>query len=496
MLFNSYVFIFAFLPLVFFGFLALGRAGKRRAAISWVVLLSFGFYGWWNPKYLWLICGSMAFNYFVGVRLSRLAKTPRGKLFLTLGVAANLTLLAYYKYTDFLIGNWNYIFHAALPLQHVILPLGISFFTFTQIAYLVDAYRGETREYNPLDYALFVLFFPHLIAGPIVHHKDIIPQFSLPRTFKFNPEFVAVGFSIFIIGLFKKTVFADGIAKYSSPMFALAGSDAHLGAWTAWGGVLAYTLQIYFDFSGYSDMAIGLAKMFGVKFPVNFDSPYQAVNIVDFWRRWHMTLSRFLRDYLYIPLGGNRLGNARRYLNLFLTMLLGGLWHGAGWTFIIWGALHGIYLAVNHAWSGWRKTMKFDRNFGLPGKICAVAVTFLAVIVAWVFFRAENVHVALKILRGMVALPELASVHLGEIKASARQLLLTVALLAIVWLLPNSQRLMARFEPALDGPTVSDAQVRRWHWQPKPVFALALAAAFLVAVLHLSQVTEFLYFQF
>lgn len=497
MLFNSFVFIFAFLPLVLAGFFLLGRFGRRRAAIGWVVLLSFGFYGWWNPKYLWLVSGSMIFNYLVGVRLGRHARTPEGKLALTLGVIANLGLLAYYKYTDFIIANLNAVLASGLPLQHIVLPLGISFFTFTQIAYLVDAYRGETHEYNPLDYALFVLFFPHLIAGPIIHHKDVIPQFTAARTFRVNPEFVAVGFSLFVIGLFKKTVFADGIAKYASPMFAQAGTDAPLGAWAAWGGVLAYTLQIYFDFSGYSDMAVGLAKVFGVKFPVNFASPYQSLNIVEFWRCWHMTLSRFLRDYLYIPLGGNRHGPARRYLNLFLTMLLGGFWHGAGWTFIIWGALHGSYLIVNHAWTGWRRAFGLERGVGWPGKICAGGITFLAVIVAWVFFRAENVPTAMKILQSMVNLPQLAAVQHGELKPFARQIVMTTGLLAIVWLLPNSQRIMGRFDPALDAPCLQDVASKPWwQWQPNLTWALVLAAAFVVAVLHLSQVTEFLYFQF
>jgi len=498
MLFNSYVFIFAFLPLIWAGFIVLGRCGHRRAAIGWVVLMSFAFYGWWNPKYLWLVSGSMAFNYLVGVHLGRNARTPRGKTFLTLGVAANLVLLGYYKYTDFLITNLDALGGFALPLQHVILPLGISFVTFTQIAYLVDAYRGETHEYNPLDYALFVLFFPHLIAGPIIHHKDVIPQFGHKDLFRFNPEFISVGFSLFVIGLFKKTVLADGIANFSSPVFALAKTGGDLGAWTAWGGVVAYALQIYFDFSGYSDMAIGLAKMFGVRFPVNFNSPYQSWNIIEFWRRWHMTLSRFLRDYLYIPLGGNRHGPARRYVNLFLTMLLGGLWHGAGWTFIIWGGLHGAYLAINHAWHGWRRACGHDlARSTVAGKIFATALTFLAVLFAWVFFRAETLSAALHLLKSMSHLSALLAVHAAGIKSAARQILWTVSLLAVVWCLPNSQQLMARFAPALDFPPAGELPpARRWQWRPGAVWAGVLAGAFLVAVLHLCQVTEFLYFQF
>jgi D-alanyl-lipoteichoic acid acyltransferase DltB (MBOAT superfamily) len=374
--------------------------------------------------------------------------------------------------------------------------LGISFFTFTQIAYLVDAYCGITKEYNLLDYCLFVVFFPHLIAGPIIHHKDVIPQFSQPRIFRLDPENLAVGLTVFVFGLFKKTVLADGIAKWSSPVFDLAKNGADLGFYQAWGGALAYTLQIYFDFSGYSDMAIGLSKMFGVRFPVNFNSPYQAVNIIEFWRRWHMTLSRFLRDYLYFSLGGNRRGPARRYVNLFATMLLGGLWHGAGWTFVIWGGLHGVYLMVNHGWHALWKRLGHDSNRAtLPGIITARIVTFLAVVLAWVFFRAETVTAATTILKAMARVSEIIPGGAAEIKGVTRQLLWTVGMLAIVWVAPNTQHILARSKPAWDSPA-SPPDVRCWEWRPNRCWAVVLSALFLVAVMHLCKITEFLYFQF
>ncbi len=493
MLFNSYVFIFLFLPVTFLGFLALGGRGLRRAAILWVVLASFFFYGWWDPKCLWLIGVSMLFNYMMGVRLSQRTKTPKGKMLLTFAVAANLLLLAHYKYTDFLILNFNSFFGSSLALQKIVLPLGISFFTFTQIAYLVDAYRGETKEYNLLDYTLFVVFFPHLIAGPIIHHRDVIPQFSRKGVFSFNAEYVSVGLTIFILGLFKKAVFADGIAKYSTPVFELAKTGEAIGFYNAWGGVLAYTLQIYFDFSGYSDMAIGLAKMFGVRFPVNFNSPYKAVNIVEFWRRWHMTLSRFLRDYLYIPLGGNRLGPTRRHVNLFLTMLIGGLWHGAGWTFVIWGALHGLYLVVNHAWHGIRRSLGHDLHCStVPGRFAATLLTFLGVIIAWVFFRAETLGSALALLKSMSGFS-----GFGATGLAVRQLVWTAGLLGIVWFLPNTQEMLARFTPALDFPaTDTPSPQRGLEWRPNRVWAAIIAGVFLISVLHLCKITEFLYFQF
>ncbi|MDW8310963.1 MAG: MBOAT family O-acyltransferase, partial [Verrucomicrobiales bacterium] len=316
MLFNSYEFIFVFLPVTLAGFFWLGHHGRARWAIGWLVLASFFFYGWWNPKYLALLGGSVLFNYSMGLALSRRVRTGAGRALMIAGVAANLLLLGVFKYTNFLVDNFNALCGTDWQVARIIIPLGISFFTFQQIAYLVDAWRGETREYNFVDYALFVTFFPQLIAGPIVHHKEMLPQFSQRGVFRFSPRDFAIGVSIFAVGLFKKAVIADGVAGYSTPVFDLAKNGGTPGFAQAWGAVLAYTLQIYFDFSGYSDMAIGLGRLFGIVLPLNFHSPYRATNIIEFWRRWHMTLSRFLRDYLYFTLGGNRRGPARRYVNL------------------------------------------------------------------------------------------------------------------------------------------------------------------------------------
>ena len=349
MLFNSYTFIFAFLPITLLVFYRIGGRGHHRVAIGWLVATSLFFYGWWAPRYVWLIVTSVLVNYALGVVLATRAASQDGprKRLLAVGVSANLGLLAYFKYANFFVDNVRHLFHIDVEIGQIVLPLAISFFTFQQIAYLVDAHRRLTREYNFLHYCLFVTFFPQLIAGPIVHHGEMLPQFGKETTYRLNRTNLEVGVTFFLMGLFKKVVIADGIARYGTPVFDAAQAGLTIDFWQAWAGALAYTFQIYFDFSGYSDMAIGIARMFGIKLPLNFHSPYKATSVIEFWRRWHMTLSRFLRDYLYIPLGGNRKGPGRRHANLMVTMLLGGLWHGAGWTFMYWGGLHGLYLIVS-----------------------------------------------------------------------------------------------------------------------------------------------------
>ncbi len=496
MLFNSYIFIFVFLPLTLLVFFLLGHRGYYRAAIGSVVVASLFFYGWWDPRYLWLIAASMLFNYFVGVRISSIARTARGKWWMILGSICNLVLLGYYKYTNFLVENFDAVFGTESTIPQIVLPLGISFFTFTQIAYLVDAYRGETKEYNLLDYCWFVVFFPHLIAGPIVHHKELVPQFSEKRIFRFSPEDFSIGLMIFILGLYKKVVLADSIARFASPTFVAASQGTELSFFAAWGGALAYTLQIYFDFSGYSDMAIGLARMFGVLFPLNFNSPYKAVNVIDFWRRWHMTLSKFLRDYLYITLGGNRCGVVRRYANVFVTMLIGGIWHGAGWTFVIWGGLHGLFITLNHMWHDFRKSRGHDpKQSTWVGRNIARVATFLFIVVTWVFFRADSFHSATLLLKGMANVTDALHLNLGEIKAAGRQIVWTVALLLVVWFMPNVQEIMARVKPALDFIPKAGTTARL-IWRPTVAWAVVASVAFVIALLHLSQITEFLYFQF
>mgnify|MGYP003343037928 CR=1 FL=1 len=328
MLFNSYPFIFFYLPIVFLLFFQLSKLNKPNA-ICWLGLASLFFYGWWNPKYVLLLLSSILFNYTVGKEICRQPSLKRKKYFLWGSVTANLLLLGFFKYTNFFIEGVNRIGGNLSPIE-IVLPLGISFFTFTQIAFLVDAYRGIAKEYKFSHYLLFVTWFPHLIAGPVLHHKQMMPQFSFFKTYRLNPESIAVGLTLFSIGLFKKVVFADQFALYANPVFDGAHHGQSPMLFEAWIGALAYTLQLYFDFSGYSDMAIGLSRLFNIRLPLNFNSPYKAASIIEFWRRWHMTLSTFLRDYLYIPLGGNRRGPVRHQFNIMVTMLLGGLWHGAG----------------------------------------------------------------------------------------------------------------------------------------------------------------------
>jgi alginate O-acetyltransferase complex protein AlgI len=399
MLFNSYEFIFAFLPISFFIYFYLNHKRLTIASKGFLVFSSLFFYSWWNIAYLPLILISMLFNYVIGNTLNKdineNKKSFSKKSILIFGIVSNLVLLAYYKYADFFISNFNIVSGSNLNLLHMVLPLAISFFTFQQIAYLVDSYRGETKEYDFLNYALFVTFFPQLIAGPIVHHKEMMPQFANKRNMIKNYRNIALGIFIFSIGLFKKVVIADTFAVWATAGFDTATT---LNFFEAWATSLSYTFQLYFDFSGYTDMAIGIALLFNIKLPINFNSPYKALNIQDFWRRWHITLSRFLRDYIYIPLGGNKISSFRTYSNLLATFVIGGFWHGAGWTFIFWGFLHGMALIIHRIWSN----LGFKMN-----TILAWFITFNFVNIAWVFFRAKEWDDAIKVLKGMFGLTEI-----------------------------------------------------------------------------------------
>ncbi len=400
MLFNSYEFIFVFLPITFFIYFYLNHKRLTIASKGFLVFSSLFFYSWWNIAYLPLILLSMLFNYLIGNSLNKDGnenkignkKTFSKKSILIFGIVSNLALLGYFKYADFFIENFNFISGSNVNLLHMVLPLAISFFTFQQIAYLVDSYRGETKEYDFLNYALFVTFFPQLIAGPIVHHKEMMPQFANNRNMVKNYRNIALGLFIFSIGLFKKVVIADTFAVWATAGFDTATT---LNFFEAWATSLSYTFQLYFDFSGYTDMAIGIALLFNIKLPINFNSPYKALSIQDFWRRWHITLSRFLRDYIYIPLGGNKKGNFRTYTNLMATFILGGFWHGAGWTFLFWGFLHGLSLAIHRLW----QTLGFKMWTWL-----AWLITFNFVNIAWVFFRAKEWDDALRILSSMFSL--------------------------------------------------------------------------------------------
>ncbi len=489
MLFNSYAFLLAFLPLSLAVYHGLRHFGWERASILALVLLSLFFYAWWNPIYLLVIVPQMLATFVLArfIVLHAAQHRQMAKALLLLGIGGNLAVLAYFKYANFFVDSVDALLGLDFQLARIVLPLGISFFTFQKIAFLVDAYRGKVDRLELLDFSLFVTFFPQLIAGPITHHSEVLPQFR--RCGRVAPEYVAMGVTIFVIGLAKKVLLADSVAEYATPGFDAAAHGAELGFFAAWSSALAYTAQLYFDFSGYSDMAIGAALLFGIRLPVNFDSPYRATSIIEFWRRWHMTLSRFLRDYLYVALGGNRHGKVRRYVNLMLTMLLGGLWHGAGWTFVVWGALHGLYLCINHAWRALHA-----RLFGAsatPGPLqnaAARVVTLLAVVIGWVFFRAADLDTAFAVLRGMAgwarpaAQPFDASVLAGAAWASA---LLLVAMLA-----PNTQQLVNYLAP---GDTTRSAATR---WRPSAAWALATGVTGAIALSLLSRVSEFLYFQF
>lgn len=484
-------------------------------AAGWLLVASLFFYGWWDYRYLPLLTGSICFNYWCSGCIRSAGDKARMR-WLTGAVAANLCLLAYYKYAGFFLSALSDISGHSFPALHILLPIGISFFTFTQIAFLVDTAQGKVNEARFLHYGLFVTYFPHLIAGPVLHHKEMMPQFADLKNYTFSPNNFAVGFTIFVIGLAKKVLIADNLAPYANQIFDHPGSPSFF---VTWGWVLAYAFQLYFDFSGYSDMAIGLSRLFGVRLPLNFDSPYKAHNIIEFWRRWHMTLSRFLRDYLYIALGGSRLGTFRRFTNLMITMVLGGLWHGAGWKFIIWGALHGVFLVINHAFQALGN--RFKRQVPLAGtRPLSTALTFIAVCFAWVFFRAADVHVAVEMVHAMiggagVAIPSAVGNRLGPLQAffenagvtfflgggtsfiETWSLVLVAAIVAFA--APNTQEIMRRFAPALDFHFAKRNPaflVRKLEWQPSPRWALYIAVLTVACVLALNRPSEFLYFQF
>lgn len=505
MLFNSYQFILVFLPATLGVYLALVRRGHRARALDWLVLASLVFYGWWRWTNLPLLAGSLAFNYAVGTALGRPPRrAARARVLLATGVAVNLAFLGYFKYANFLRATVNEACGTQWPTWSIVLPLGISFYTFQIIAYLVDSYHGRTRGYGFRDFSLFVCFFPQLIAGPIVHHGEVMPQFRRPNLAP-QPSDLALGTTLFVLGLAKKVLLADTFSGWATPTFDAARDGATLGFAAAWTGTAAYTLQIYFDFSAYSDMAIGLGRLFGIRLPLNFNSPYQATNIAEFWHRWHLTLSRFLRDYLYIPLGGNRRGPVRRVSNLMLTMLLGGLWHGAGWTFIIWGALHGLYLCLHHGWRQWRErahphavARPTTRLGGWAGRLATV----LAVMIAWVFFRADSWTSALVLLEAMAGLNGFALE--APIALSQAVPWVGVCFLA-VWFLPNSQEFVGL---AASGDGTSEARTsaggapahggfaRAFTWRPNTACALLLALLTVGSILGLTRASEFIYWQF
>lgn len=503
MLFNSYEFLFLFLPVTLAGFFALGRR-SHGAAMGWLVAASLFFYGWWYPPYLALLLASVCFNFGCGLAISRRRAALARHRLLLLAVVGNLALLGYFKYAGFLVGAADSVLGRQWPIPAIALPLGISFFTLTQIAFLVDTARGEARDYKFLHYLLFVCYFPHLIAGPILHHKELMPQLDRADIVRFRARRLALGVSYFSIGLFKKTVIADALSPYVGRVFDSAAGGMAPSAAEAWGAVFAYALQLYFDFSGYSDMAIGLARMIGVRLPLNFHSPYKATSVIDFWRRWHMTLARFLRDYVYIPLGGNRRGRPRRYLNLLATMLIGGLWHGAGWNFVLWGGLHGLFLALNH---GWRAlTGSRSRPRSAARTVAAGTLTFLCVVIAWVPFRASSFAATGTMLASLIGwhgwLPGSTGVAVLFGEAAPRWTgawRWVAVLLPAVWLLPNTQELFSRYGTLtmpVRAPDRLPLRALGFRWRMSGFWATATAVAAVVAVLYCSRASEFIYFQF
>jgi alginate O-acetyltransferase complex protein AlgI len=492
-LFNSFEFLFFFLPLTLVGYHVLAKQGLHRAAMSFLTLASLFYYSWWDVRYLPLILASLLFNFGMGRLIRVPRRRSRQKICLVLGVGANVLLLGYYKYTAFFVTSVNALMGTAFDAPHIVLPLAISFFTFTQIAYLVDVYTEEAfREtrYGLLPYSLFITVFPQLVAGPILYHGDLIPQFSGRDFFRFSHENICSGLAFFVVGLAKKTLIADGLSEAVNLIFLRAWMATFFEAWF---GAMAYTLQIYFDFSGYSEMAVGLCLMFNMRLPVNFDSPYQALSIIEFWRRWHKTLSSFLKKYLYIPLGGNRHGRWRKARNLFVTMLLGGLWHGAGWTFIVWGGLHGVYLLVNHAWRAGAAKL----NLTLP-KIAAWLVTFLSVIVAWVFFRADNIGDAATLLKRMFSLKGVSLFSIVSkseyplLDAIRRKSLFVLAVLGLLLVVRSPNVLFAlSYNPNAEK---SSTPVERYSF----VFIFMLSFLLFAVIKRLCNAapSEFLYFNF
>jgi D-alanyl-lipoteichoic acid acyltransferase DltB (MBOAT superfamily) len=543
MLFNSYEFLFAFLPVTFVVFLLLGRS-SRNLALGWLIVASLVFYAWWRPINAPIISISLAVNFTLARLMQRLGaggqqsrwRTP----VLLLGIAFNIAFLGYFKYTNFLLSVYTDLSGRQFVLQHVILPLGISFITFQKIAFLIDVHSGRIESFTLRDYLLFVLFFPQLIAGPIVHYREMMPQFH-SNPCRFDREALAVGLTMVCFGLVKKVVLADRIALYVTPIFNQAAAGDAVSLLPAWVAAIGFTLQLYFDFSGYSDMAAGLARCFGVRLPVNFYSPLQASSIIEFWTRWHITLTRFLTAYLYNPLllwltrrrfakglpgiGGRQRLTVGAFMQLLagptlLTMLISGLWHGAGYLFIIWGLMHGVYLTINHAWrmTGAKLWSDKERYARLMRPI-GFALTFFVVVVSMVIFRAPTVHAAMDIFKGMFGghgfeLPQVIADKLSVLGVPRRYLPVRpgmngtdlvseyarlLMLLAIALIMPNTIQIMARWQPVLDArdrPANTGLLPRWFVWNPTVIWAGAMSLLAVWAIMRVGGPSEFLYWQF
>jgi alginate O-acetyltransferase complex protein AlgI len=542
MLFNSHEFIFVFVPVTVIAFFGIGRL-SRTWALGWLILASLFFYAWWRPLNVLLIAPSILINYAVARTLEKLGRNDEqrylSRVVLLLGIAFNIAFLGFFKYADFIRGTINDVFGANLVLTHLILPLGISFITFQKIAFLIDVHAGRVKSFTLQDYSLFVLFFPQLVAGPIVHYREMMPQFQSAPC-RFDSENVAVGLTLFSFGLFKKVIFADHIAPLVTPIYDQAVAGTHISLLASWMAALGFTLQLYFDFSGYTDMALGLARFFGVRLPLNFYSPLKASSIIDFWLRWHMTLTRFLTAYIYNPLtlwltrrrtskGRSSIAGLKTtfgaFVNLLmfptlLTMFISGLWHGAGYGFIIWGLLHGSYLTINHAWRFviprlWTDRKSYERVMQPVGRI----LTFVVVVASIVFFRSATVTSAIDLAKGLVGLngiglPEglfdragsLAGVlhRLGviaepwNIRDFANLAIWISVLMVIALACPNTIQIMERYEPALGvKPQQTKLWIRRFvEWNTSLPWAIVVSILAAIATASLGGPSEFLYWQF
>ncbi|MEO5367236.1 MAG: MBOAT family protein [Magnetococcus sp. WYHC-3] len=473
-------------------------------AIAWLTFASLLFYGWWDPVYLLLIAASIVFNYYVALSLCKPGPSERWRMrVLVWGILCNLGLLGYFKYTNFFIDNLNALSGMEIQVDPVILPLAISFFTFQQVAYLVDAFQVRNAEPYFIRYTLFVSFFPQLIAGPIVHHKEFLPQFENEQTFRFQSDIFSLGISILILGLAKKVLLADKLSTYANPVFDAAAAGEPVSALVAWVGGLAYTFQLYFDFSGYSEMAIGLALMFGIRLPMNFNAPFKSPSMLEFWRRWHMTLSRFLQQYLFMPLSMMEVRMnlwTMPLISFVITMLLGGLWHGAHWTFIVWGLFHGVLLAVNQSWRtlkkrwGWSKRAGWWNHF-----LLGVPLTFLCVLISLVVFRAADLGTAWRIYKSMLGFGAPASHEVSTVALAAWPWLGLAAIL--VWWAPNLLQLMRDHQVVTDTlkvpPHWTQRGVHPWLlWRPNLLWGVGLSILAFLSILRMNEVNEFLYFQF
>ena len=545
MLFNSFGFIFLFLPATLVVFFAVGAA-SRSWALLWLILASLFFYAWWRPLNVLIIAPSIVINFVFALMLQRMSENEKARhtsrIVLLLGIAFNVAFLGYFKYIDFISGTVNDVFRTNLVLRHVILPLGISFITFQKIAFLIDVHAGRVKSFTLRDYCLFVLFFPQLIAGPIVHYREMMPQFQT-LSCRFDKENIAVALTLFMFGLFKKTFLADHIAALVSPIYEQAATTAGSSLLLAWMAAIGFTLQLYFDFSGYTDMALGIARFIGIRLPPNFNSPLQASSIIDFWLRWHMTLTRFLTAYIFNPLSlwltRRRVAKGRQgiaghrttvgafsYVLMFpmlLTMFVSGLWHGAGYGFVVWGVLHGFFLTINHAWRLlasriWSERTSYERLMKPIGWL----LTFLSVAAAMVFFRSPTMTAAIDLVKGMfgfngVALPQGVYEHVGPLAVwlhrmgvskvptelwSAHNFVMTVIWIVVTMFValacPNTLQILARYEPALGvKPRPFDhTGLKAAAWSSSLAWTLGIAAITVLGILSLGEKSEFLYWQF